>query len=161
MKKIEIINGERRDYSKPLPENITEWRWVEVVNKPKPEFDMKTRFLEVKESLTEEGFVREYIIVDKTPEVIKQEHASQIKQDAQNLIIQIAPEWKQRNMIAYSVEMLEKMMQGYKPTEEDIAKMNIIRSTWATIQQIRTISDKKEAGEEIDFPKLEKDGIRI
>lgn len=151
--KIEIVNGQKRDYSKPLPEEITEWRWVDVIENPKPEYDSEKQRIVKTESLKPEGLVREYSVVDKSAEEIESQRVSAIKMEAQSLITTIAPEWKQRNMIAYSVEMLEKMMSGYKPTEEDNIKMNAIRGAWGKIQEIRNVSDKKEAGETVDWPK--------
>jgi len=67
-----------------------------------------------------------------------------IKQIATEIILGIAPEYKQRNMTARAVEIADDKAEG-TATEEDIAESNLIRQTWAHITAIRDKSNELEA----------------
>jgi len=68
-----------------------------------------------------------------------------IKQAASEQILAIAPEWKQRNMLARSVELHEVMTSGGALTTEEQAELDAIRAVWAQIKTIRQKSDLAEA----------------
>jgi hypothetical protein len=70
--------------------------------------------------------------------------AQSIKSLAEQVILSIAPEHKQRNMLALSVEIADAKAQG-TATEEQIAQSEDIRLAWAKIQAVRTKSDELEA----------------
>lgn len=65
---------------------------------------------------------------------------SDIKAEANRRIIEILPEYKQRNLLARMVELLDKeTLTAEEQTEKDAAK-----AVWATIQGIRTTSNTAE-----------------
>lgn len=53
-------------------------------------------------------------------------------------ILALAPEWKQRNMIARSVELME---QGGPSTPQEEAEMAGMKQAWALVKAIRAHSD--------------------
>ncbi len=67
-----------------------------------------------------------------------------IKSIAGRVIITIAPEYKQRNMTARSVEIADAKAQG-TATEADIAESEVIRAIWARIKGVRAKSNELEA----------------
>lgn len=67
-----------------------------------------------------------------------------IKRIAEMAILNIAPEWKQRNMLARSVELADKKGSG-PLTPDEIAEENAMRAVWAQIKEIRRKSDLAEA----------------
>ncbi len=62
---------------------------------------------------------------------------------AGQVIIAIAPEYQQRNMIARAVEIADAKANGVA-TEADLAELDVLRSTWAKIIAIRTKSNDLE-----------------
>lgn len=89
------------------------------------------------------AFVDNY--VDPNLESMLEEGRIQtIKQEAATRILAIAPEWKQRNMLARSVELADKKGSG-PLTPDEIAEENAMRAVWAQIKEIRRKSDLAEA----------------
>ena len=89
--------------------------------------------------------------------------ATQIKAIAGQTILAIAPEYKQRNMTALSVEIADAKAQG-TATEEQIAQSEAIRLVWARIQAVRAKSNELEeqyisAGEDLTAEDIE--AIRV
>ncbi len=68
----------------------------------------------------------------------KEEKITEIKEEAQQQILDLAPEWKQRNMIARAVELVQL---GQTTDPEFIA----IQAVWDTVKVIRATSDQLEA----------------
>ena len=75
---------------------------------------------------------------------LQEEKKEQTKEEAYSRIIDILPEWKQRNYTAKSVELTEKKVDGIALTQEDTAMLNIIKVAWTLIQEIRAASDNIE-----------------
>ena len=89
--------------------------------------------------------------------------AAQIKAIAGEVILAIAPEYKQRNMLAFSVEVADAKAQG-TATYEQIAQSEAIRLVWARIQAVRAKSNELEeqyisAGEDLTAEDIE--AIRV
>ena len=83
--------------------------------------------------------------VDPNLEAMLEEGRVQsIKQEAERRILAIAPEWKQRNMLARSAELADKKGSG-PLTPDEIAEENAMRAVWAQIKEIRRKSDLAEA----------------
>ena len=99
------------------------------------------------------------IRMEMTPEEIRQreiqeqEYAKEkesrkpnrIKKEASRRILEIAPEWKQRNLISSGVEMLDKLVQGGSLSTADLAARNYSLSIWSQIAKIRAKSNELEA----------------
>lgn len=68
-----------------------------------------------------------------------------VKQEAYRRIVEIAPEWKQRNMTAQSVALLSKLQDGGTFTTDEKAAMVSNMAVWAQVKVIRAKSDLLEA----------------
>lgn len=66
------------------------------------------------------------------------------KTEAQRRIILIVPEWKQRNLLARSSELLERKLDNLITSEEE-AELLDIKAIWGQITAIRSASDNIEA----------------
>lgn len=77
-----------------------------------------------------------------------------IKNQAASRILAIAPEWKQRNLLARSVELQDVQRQRIL-TDAEVAENDEIKRVWGQVQAIRTYSDALEAavdvGETVDL----------
>lgn len=69
----------------------------------------------------------------------------QIKAKANAAILAIAPEWKQRNLIARGLELTEILAAGGSLTSAQQAESDAIKAIWAQISAIRAASDQAEA----------------
>lgn len=89
------------------------------------------------------AFVDNY--VDPNLESMLEEGRIQtIKQEAATRILAIAPEWKQRNMLARSIELHEIMTTGGTLSPEQQTELDQIRAIWSHIKSIREQSDQAE-----------------
>jgi len=68
----------------------------------------------------------------------------QIKKLAEQTILAIAPEFKQRNMIARAIELENLQRTGVSTPEED-AEVEALRAIWARIKAIQVKSNELEA----------------
>lgn len=75
---------------------------------------------------------------------LQEEKKSQVKKEAYGRIINIIPEWQQRNYTAKSVELTEKKVDGIVLTQEESNILDAIKIKWVLIQEIRTASDNIE-----------------
>ena len=66
-----------------------------------------------------------------------------IKREASRLITQVAPPWKQRNLLARGLELQHKNPASW--TAEERAESDAIKDIWARITTIRRQSDNLEA----------------
>ena len=93
----------------------------------------------------------EWVAEGNTPDPIvgptKQEQILIIQQQAYEDIVAIAPEYKQRNMIARAAELLNKKIDGALSTNEQF-ELDSMQATW---DQIKTIRDQSN----IDIENLE------
>jgi len=69
-----------------------------------------------------------------------------IQAEAMERIITIAPEWKQRNMIARSVELSDIRIGGGSLNETEQAEQSAMQSIWDRIKAIRAFSNVLGAG---------------
>lgn len=74
-----------------------------------------------------------------------------IKSEAQRRINLIAPDWKQRNMIARSVELTEKIASGGTLTTAEQSERTTIENVWSQVKTIRTRSDQLEVSKPTDY----------
>lgn len=79
------------------------------------------------------------------PHVPFQPTAEQIKKEAERRILEIAPEWRQRNMTAAGVAMLAKMVDGTALTADEETAKAAYLATWNQIEAIRARSGAIEA----------------
>lgn len=73
--------------------------------------------------------------------------SDEVKVEAYRRILQIAPEWRQRNMIARSVELLSIGKENW--SQEQIDEHNSIELIWSTIKKIRERSNMIEVMDSI------------
>ncbi len=83
---------------------------------------------------------------------LREEKKTQTKEEAYKRIVNILPEWRQRNYIAKSVELTEKKADGIALSQDELNVLDTIKATWVLIQQIRIASDNIE---------IELDGLNI
>ena len=82
------------------------------------------------------GWVTEQVL---TPAQQAERRKAQINAEAYQRIIAIAPEWKQRNWTARSVELLRVGPTSWGPTEQ--AEADAIQAAWDRITAIRDASN--------------------
>lgn len=68
----------------------------------------------------------------------------EIKQEAYDAIVAQIPEWKQRNLIARSVELTEKKFDTSLTAEEQ-TELDALKVDWGWVKQVRANSDAAEA----------------
>jgi len=68
----------------------------------------------------------------------------EIKRKASDAIVKIAPEWKQRNMIARGLELTNKIATGAALTSAEQAESDAIKAIWVQIEGIRAASNQAE-----------------
>ena len=76
---------------------------------------------------------------------LKEQKIKEIKQKAAQDVLKIAPEWKQRNMLATILELQEKRIDGEMLTEDEQNQINVAKEIWNSIKKIRKDSDEAEA----------------
>ena len=67
-----------------------------------------------------------------------------IKGEANQKIIEIAPIWKQVNMISAGLELLNKKLSDVSLSEEDITLEANLQETWKQVRAIRSKSGEVE-----------------
>ncbi|WP_120636019.1 hypothetical protein [Ruegeria sp. EL01] len=65
---------------------------------------------------------------------------SDVKREAARRILEIAPEWKQRNLLAQAVKLTAKGRSNW--TEDELAAWEAGEVIWSTVTAIREASDK-------------------
>ncbi len=75
---------------------------------------------------------------------LKEKQIAGIKAKAGSLILAIAPEWKQRNILARTVE-LRDIQDSRALTAEEYAEKDAAQAVWDSIKAIRAHSDTLEA----------------
>ncbi len=68
-----------------------------------------------------------------------------VKAAAQDLIYAIAPAWKQNNLIARSVDLVNKIVMFGGLDESEQAEVDLAETVFAKIKAIRSCSDRIEA----------------
>ena len=81
------------------------------------------------------------------------ERINQIKQEANERILAIASEVKQRNLLAHSVEMERTYRLAETPTAEQLATADAAEIIWTSIKAIRAHSNAMESsiGEAVEL----------
>ncbi len=67
-----------------------------------------------------------------------------IKQEAENQILTLCPDWKQRNMLAETSALIRRVQEGTNTPEDDIRQVEL-DAFWDDIQSLRDTSDAAEA----------------
>ncbi len=97
--------------------------------------------------------------VEYEAEETEKKTRSTIKSLANQVILSLAPEWKQRNMLAKALQIENLQRRGESTPEQDAIAEAII-SSWDRIEAVRSRSDALEAeyvalGEELTSEDLE------
>lgn len=129
--KAEIKNGEIKRYiSETAQEDITEWRIVDIEEGAKPSFNPATEKLVKSQSISDKVYIT-WSKVDLTAEEIETNRVKAIKAEAQLRILEVAQDWRQRN-IAMRIPVLqakENRTQAEQDELDDcIAKSNLIKA---------------------------------
>lgn len=69
---------------------------------------------------------------------------SRVKAAAGRRIVTRMPEWKQRNYLAFSLDMTRGQLKGRSEKPEDSQKMDFIGGEWAWAQAVRDVSNALE-----------------
>lgn len=81
--------------------------------------------------------------VPRSLEQITPSLIAQIKAQASSLILQAYPQWKQSNMTARSVELLQKIVQSSLSPEEQ-SEVAVLKQAWGWIKSVREHSNVLE-----------------
>lgn len=116
------------------------------------------------ESGPKEDSVGEFVVTRKAvwvddPDYVAPDHLQNakdaakvaIKNEAGRRIIEIVPEWKQRNLTAQAAQLAEKGRDNW--TEDELASWNAGFALWGKVAYVRSVSDILEA--EVDTMALE------
>lgn len=88
------------------------------------------------------------------------EKIAAIKAGAEQQILRIAPEWKQRNLLARSIEITRMKIAG-AATQAELDEEIAIAAIWEQVKVIRTASDNLEAQANAATTVAELDAIQI
>ncbi|WOO40370.1 hypothetical protein [Rubellicoccus peritrichatus] len=72
------------------------------------------------------------------------EYQAAVKSEAGRRIIELIPEWKQRNLTARMLDLVGKQVAGLTLNGDELDEQLAIRSTWEVVAAIRTISGEIE-----------------
>jgi hypothetical protein len=118
-----------------------------VIEEPSPTYNEATqRIVRQQPQLINNQWTVKWVIVDKTEEEqiqYREDQIRNVKAEANRRIIAIAPEWRQRNMIARSVELLSIGKDAW--TQEQRDENLALELVWETVKMIRAKSDQLEA----------------
>ncbi len=81
---------------------------------------------------------------DRSVAYREEQRILKIKEEAEKRIIAIAPEYKQRNMMAKGLVITEKLARDETLTAEEQTASDELKATWAQIDAIRTTADTAE-----------------
>jgi hypothetical protein len=82
------------------------------------------------------------------PDVLKEDRKIEAKVEAGKRIITILPEWKQRNLLARTAELIEEKADGGTLSSDEDTELTSMKALWIRIKAMRTASNAIEA--EID-----------
>lgn len=71
--------------------------------------------------------------------------AQDVKDEARRRILAVYPDWKQANMTARGVELIQKLAQGGAWTQDEEAEAAALEDAWSWIKSVRAASDAIEA----------------
>lgn len=89
-------------------------------------------------------YARSYDL-DGNPLPDREPRAERIKEEAGRRILDVCPEWKQRNHIATDLTYTKILQAGGSLTPEQEASRVAIEAVWVAIQTLRSKSDEIEA----------------
>lgn len=92
-----------------------------------------------------DGSNADYYNIDGTIAPDPEPTVEEVKAEANRRIIELCPEWKQRNYIATDLTFTKITQAGGTLTAEQEAARSAMESVWTTIQGIRAKSDEIEA----------------
>lgn len=118
-------------------------RIVPKVRRPRPDIDGATQTVEPTERITAKQHVFDWVVADRPVAAAKAALVTKIKAVAQQKIIAIAPEWRQRNLLVQAAKLLKKGESSWTP--DDTAAWNAGDVIWQQIAAIRAAGDVGEA----------------
>ena len=93
----------------------------------------------------DDGEYAENYNIDGTPAPDTEPAAEQVKAEAGRRILDVCPEWKQRNHIATDLTYAKIVQAGGSLTPEQEESRAAIEAVWVTVQTLRSKSDEIEA----------------
>lgn len=131
----------------PSDSLLANWNVYPYTVDTQPEYDKRTQRIEAGSFDNSTGsWVQTWNVVDKTAEEISQydaEMVAGVKAEAQRRILEILPEWKQRNLTARAAELAIKGVSNW--TAEETSEYEAGQAVWDRIKAIRAASDALEA----------------
>lgn len=127
-----------------LTDNKPPDNWLDIINNVDSMALPPDLVIQVESDLPVSGMVQPKYIPGKDfideYEELKDNKINTIKSEASNIILSKYPDWKQRNMIARSLELKTKDPLS----EEEQAELNTYQSIWNWIEDIRAQSNTFE-----------------
>lgn len=147
MKQIEIIQYEGEE-PRPRAKNevidssktLLLQRMCDCASEPEPLFDSKTQKTVFVQRLIDTVWTSTFEVVELTSEEQELKRVSEIKRKAESLILDIAPEYKQRNILARALELSEIVDK----TPEQQEEVRQIYALWGRIKTICETSNQAE-----------------
>jgi hypothetical protein len=126
---------------------LAEYDVYPVLTADAPPYNRDTeRLVQAEPALVDGKWVRGWTVVPLTADELARRRATMVegvKREASKRILSIAPDYKQRNMLARSVELLR--IGEANLTQEQRDEVLAIELIWETIQMIRARSDAIES----------------
>lgn len=99
-----------------------------------------------KDEATEGQKAQAQFIIDNfsIEEYNQTEQINTIKAKAGKVITAEIPNWKQANMTARAVELLDKKLAGGTLTTKEKAEETAMKAAWSWVKEVRTLSDDME-----------------
>lgn len=112
-----------------------------------PTYDRRTqKLVEGGFSEVDDQWVKTWTVADKSPEEIQKYDllmSAVVKEEAQRRILEVLPEWRQRNLTARAAELAAKGQSNWTPEEQ--AEWDAGQILWDKIKVIRAASDALES----------------
>lgn len=126
---------------------LADWNVYPFIVQDQPVYDNRTQRIELGDFVNTNGsWSQTWNVLDKTLEEISQydaEIVAAVKEEAQRRILEILPEWKQRNLTARAAELAIKGVSNWTPEEQ--AEYEAGQAIWNQIKAVRAASDALEA----------------
>lgn len=71
--------------------------------------------------------------------------ADAVKSEASRVILDLLPDWKQRNFIARGTELIRKVQLGGTLTQGELDEETAMQALWTKVKAVRAKSDELEA----------------
>ena len=120
------------------------WRIVPVAEVPSPDFNSRLETASVAYVVDGDQVVQRWTVTQRSDA----EQKAEVKAEARARILARLPDWKQRNMTARGVELIN--LRASRPlTADEQAEAVALQAAWDWVRAVRTASDAIEAMDSI------------